>query len=1568
MKKKVLKLFSFLLIIFTLWSFAYAVTFTTQVGNYKNGQYFSKQIVSKGNYQVTKSAKWLNEEQTEAQVDIEVQSKITPTFESTDIVIALDGSYSAYTNMGYQYYENNPNLTNKSKQTVKKNIRQLLEGIRDSVYKENYENKVAIIIFAETTRLYYLDGGTVKCIKRAANKDLGNSTSLFSPPLKFVKANLKNEAAILEYRNKALSDKYDEILNDFKNRYKDVGSKAFTSSYDDFSTIINYIMDVDYNKVFEVNEFTNIDLPLISSKALLDKRPDTSRSSSLVIISDGAPDPIFGSSSSWVSPDYTSVKGVEYIDSDNFRTYRDGALSHKASIETKGGFIRSKKSPMNTFYKKAGYELRNAKTRILLLRTGVQGIGGTIEPIWNNITQGTPTYPKDKADVYANAPFLPVPGAYRGSSLENNPNIFDITRKKYGKGDVERIKNVITDVFYGSSASPVLTFTLKDVINYEDFDFIDGTLSSNVEGSTLSYNASTKTITWKVIDKNGVTLGEPLEDGTWPKITFNLRLKDGYYKGWINTNYIKNKYQTNDEDKATDLNPDASDPFTVPSPWLERTFDMPRGKLRVNYIIHDLDDDSYKLDRSYNSSVALPYDKFIEAIDVLTYLQEEYSCVGNNVLNDDYTFSELQDNASLLQPTSGNTGVNIHLSPDDLVKTINFYFEKNENVEPTGKIIKLYFLDGEEKIPSGGHRLFIDNIPLNKVTTVTKEEQNNSIISDLNSDKYNYDGFYHNNYSNESDELLRSFNEVVSSGMDIVKQDSVNITTTETNLQQIVRFCYSTIVEKNVVISTGHYDVSGDTEISYDNTLDNKAWELFKEQYNGNPTLYISYLKSLPTNADDYKMYEYRYLNILVNGDEVDTIEIKQDGIGRYYVDMESLSDYIDSLTEDANIEIKFYYEKLASPRDVTVMYLLKNDPTKHLESDLKDSIESGSSATYEAKTIKDYIYLNMYDVNTMDGVNTISTSKVQVSAVPEYADEPVVIKFYYKAEPSFKPQTIPPDSQYDPDPDEGDPFEEPGGTPGTEPGGDPSDPSSSISEGRKILVLDEEFTTRFEVSNYSSVENDDEFIIEFPFDVYNGQKFIKANRKITYKKSQLSGLNKNIGKLELFDNDEAWFSLYYRLPSWVIEKVYSNANCLKKTLKSSSKSYADIERKEDILVVGKIYDFTVTNLDSNDTTWKQYMFGANKAGLEYKADTIPIGQTKVNVASNLNTALYNVDRGIESKLDASRDLNFSTSTDRYGMLLGSTFLFSVNTKGAKSDRINITPKVRYYDNTGKDVTSQVEFYVLGDSNQDIPFADKEGSIVYNKDEFKTSLASWFRLNDEVNTETQKAIELMKLAQEIIAPITDSNILNHTWLKNLYLDFKPGTQAISEFGTNMKLEIPNTLRLPYANYAKFDGSKYISKAEIYKIGLQSDGSRKLSYVDENTQYFNGGNNPVGLTENQIVNSLGHWYGEYKLPSKLIVKKDGKVIRDGYIVVLFNISSSYLKSDGKTYGNYLNYASSQLDQWKVENGNKATLNVNFPATLTNPSGVENNVLYKSDCFYPVAIYDLATSRVDISQID
>lgn len=465
------------------------------------------------------------------------------------------------------------------------------------------------------------------------------------------------------------------------------------------------------------------------------------------------------------------------------------------------------------------------------------------------------------------------------------------------------------------------------------------------------------------------------------------------------------------------------------------------------------------------------------------------------------------------------------------------------------------------------------------------------------------------------------------------------------------------------------------------------------------------------------------------------------------------------------------------------------------------------------------------------------------------------------------------------------------------DPDGDDVQTSSNLNGDNKCIVLDDLFTIKMEIENFDKIADGSSLYIQFPFDVYykNGDLYTAGSviKLDNYTKGGDGSTNSTYGSNPFFT---------FRLPVYVVEKVYDNGT------KIYIKLGNDVitEKEISITVIGRLYDFTVTNLEA-DTMWQQTMF---KNGQEYKAATLPIGQ------KDTQPKAYN-----------------------YGIKLGSTFLFSINTKGLKSDSIQVTPKIIYLDKDGNQQNVNLYYKVTGKG--EVPFNSNTGMT------FQTTLNKNLRMTKAVANEVSKAMQLASLTTPINRPIGIKDILKaNKGTENIYKGFSATVGR--NYGNLTSLLLPNTLRVPYAAYLS---------EEVQKIG--KTGNEWIASVGE-PRYEKG---YIGLTEDEIIYSTGHWYAEYKLPSTLVAKDmTGKELNDGYFVVLFKIVSRDYNGN-----EYLSYAlPSNNTQWMKEKNdsnytNQHQVAIHLPGTITNTNGVSKNLDLKNlKDYYPVAIYQAGVS--------
>lgn len=245
----------------------------------------------------------------------------------------------------------------------------------------------------------------------------------------------------------------------------------------------------------------------------------------------------------------------------------------------------------------------------------------------------------------------------------------------------------------------------------------------------------------------------------------------------------------------------------------------------------------------------------------------------------------------------------------------------------------------------------------------------------------------------------------------------------------------------------------------------------------------------------------------------------------------------------------------------------------------------------------------------------------------------------------------------------------------------------------KRYWVLDEKGTAtlNFRIENVTDLKSIDAKI-EIPFDVYYDSKFVKSGTPIEVK---------NISKTNGNNYVECQATLTgIIVPIWTNEQDYTiKANI---TVKYGDSNASISQNAEcDVTVVGRVYDFSVTNLEG-DTNWKNVLFNSNatKGDLEHDADTLPIGQ------------------GTQQ-----------SSKWAYGITKGSKVYFSINTKGSKNTSIKITPKFFY--NNGQDgKLTEVDVYY------------SNGKKITSDDIIVYGSTNEFRQTAEYKTDKQKALSI----------------------------------------------------------------------------------------------------------------------------------------------------------------------------------------------------------------------------------
>ena len=249
---------------------------------------------------------------------------------------------------------------------------------------------------------------------------------------------------------------------------------------------------------------------------------------------------------------------------------------------------------------------------------------------------------------------------------------------------------------------------------------------------------------------------------------------------------------------------------------------------------------------------------------------------------------------------------------------------------------------------------------------------------------------------------------------------------------------------------------------------------------------------------------------------------------------------------------------------------------------------------------------------------------------------------------------------------------------------------------------------------------------LRIPFDTFMNGSFVPAN---------------SINNLTVTDLSNIIVADRLIVPVWVKEEKYNidasiEANVERFGIVSASK-------KDDVEVVGRLYDFTVTNLDGSSKTgdekWKESLFG--NIDNEYKANVLPIGQ-KENQPDKYN----------------------------YGIKLGTNFYFSINTKGIKNYAISIEPKFLYVTEDGKTI-KEVDIYF-----------NENGKMKNILDDGLAERFMKLRDNNVLKESVIKEVERAQLISKVLDRYNYSTTVN---------------RSIGRFSN---VNISKYLSLPYLNY------------------------------------------------------------------------------------------------------------------------------------------------------------------------
>ena len=377
----------------------------------------------------------------------------------------------------------------------------------------------------------------------------------------------------------------------------------------------------------------------------------------------------------------------------------------------------------------------------------------------------------------------------------------------------------------------------------------------------------------------------------------------------------------------------------------------------------------------------------------------------------------------------------------------------------------------------------------------------------------------------------------------------------------------------------------------------------------------------------------------------------------------------------------------------------------------------------------------------------------------------------------------------------------------------------------------------------------------KFPFDVYHGNTYIKA------------------GKWYTLDSDITTFYM----PIWVDEGNYAidfrsisiNASANggigdTETLANLSLSNYVATDTIRVQVSGRVYGLNIYDI-TDYPTWESVFRIPNSTlptGFTYPVGTKDQNGKDIDINSKYTLPLVNG--------------NHPTKQDVGTLKTGYVTRFSITTIGNMynfNDYIRIIPTFYYVDKEGKN-RKEVDIYYSE------TFQNKKNNLVKMGSEFDKYNVKSFKLGD-----TFRSVPLIDIATTARIRGMSEDVLKNT-KKNVY--------------TFTNIMIPENLRT-------FIGTNYTPTDSV----------------------------PVGVSPDKVTKSMQRWYGEYYLPSEIhVVPKNFDILeyaringgidydesfwlKDGYIIVNFDIETIKEKERHLSYINLIHSLIGYCNMWKTQ---------------------------------------------------
>ena len=381
-------------------------------------------------------------------------------------------------------------------------------------------------------------------------------------------------------------------------------------------------------------------------------------------------------------------------------------------------------------------------------------------------------------------------------------------------------------------------------------------------------------------------------------------------------------------------------------------------------------------------------------------------------------------------------------------------------------------------------------------------------------------------------------------------------------------------------------------------------------------------------------------------------------------------------------------------------------------------------------------------------------------------------------------------------------------------------------------------------------------------------------------------------------------FELPVQISGWIyefeIDSVYDSTNF-------------EYDGWEDVYGLG-IYNFASESLKNNYRECEKRVGTNNRLGAQ-------IGINSYDSTKRHNVR-YTADGNMTGNWMIDNTLTMASGRSAYsssqGFLVpGNTLAFTVKTIANLSDgddSLVITPDYRYYDASGND-RGEIDIY----------YTDNSGNLI--------------KMGSEVDLAKTHTISIADAPNNVFYENAYANYKDDTFAQTAYYDYhddsqtqKVQTSSDSCYSVGM-ITISSKLRLITGNEEELSDNlvtlNNADSAARYNVGTNNSGKWALTKDEYGYQsgdmYVTSGYN--------FKNSMQTWYGQYQIPSSIMVCPKGAVesylsdpnhsyidgtedfwYENGYLVLNFDIKS---KQDGNEHLQY--YSSTNAGMWGNEKG-------------------------------------------------